>query len=167
MTGLRGQRLLLLVRIRVSTIIIGLYSLTITLHLNLSFIAPDPPANLSINVRQKNHVQFSWDPPGLGGFSKFKLRLISHSDPAQQPRNFIEEKSPVKLSELVAGASYEIQLYTIFENKESTAYISGNFTTSNQLFQHLPSADHILNNKFKYSKLLCCNFQSQILRDAL
>jgi receptor-type tyrosine-protein phosphatase beta len=95
----------------------------------LKLLAPDPPANLSINVRQKNHVQFTWDPPAVGGFTKFKLRLIPLSD-GGQPRNFIEEKAPVTLRDLVAGASYEIQLYTMFENKESTVYISGNFTTS-------------------------------------
>jgi receptor-type tyrosine-protein phosphatase beta len=92
-------------------------------------VVPDPPANLSINVRQKSHVQFTWDPPVVGGFTKFKLRLIPLSD-GGQPRNFIENKAPVTLRDLVAGASYEIQLYTLFENKESTVYISGNFTTS-------------------------------------
>lgn len=110
-----------------------LASLTLAIHqfdICIHFTAPDPPANLSINVRPNKHVHLAWDPPSVGGYSKFKLRLIPLSDRDAQPRNFIEEKPPVILRDLVAGASYEIQLFTMFENKESTAYISGNFTTS-------------------------------------
>ncbi|ODM90113.1 Tyrosine-protein phosphatase 10D [Orchesella cincta] len=82
---------------------------------------PDPPANLSINVRHGRPVAVKWDPPVIGGFSKFKLRLIPLNEGAGL-RGFT-------LPDLKPGASYEIQLYTIFENKESTAYMSGNFTT--------------------------------------
>ena len=34
-----------------------------------------------------------------------------------------------QLRDLTPGATYEIQLFTVYENKESTAYISTNFTT--------------------------------------
>jgi len=95
-------------------------------------LAPDPPSNLSINVRNGKTVQLNWDPPQMGGYTKFKLRLIPLSDLGSlgQTRNFLEEEPPFVLRDLVSGASYEVQLYTIYENKESVAYISRNFTTS-------------------------------------
>ncbi|ODM90168.1 Tyrosine-protein phosphatase 10D [Orchesella cincta] len=94
---------------------------------------PDPPENLAINVRHGRPVAVKWEPPLSGGFSKFKLRLIPLNEGSgvdkEQPRSFIEDKTSLTLPDLKAGASYEIQLYTIFENKESTVYMSANFTT--------------------------------------
>ena len=77
-------------------------------------------------------MQLTWDPPEKGGYTKFKLRLIplSESGAVGQTRNFLEEEPPFLLRDLVSGASYEVQLYTMYENKESVAYISRNFTTS-------------------------------------
>lgn len=34
------------------------------------------------------------------------------------------------LKDLVPGATYQVQAFTVFENKESAAYTSRNFTTS-------------------------------------
>lgn len=83
------------------------YHISSTTLTRLSYfynLAPDPPANLSINVRPNKHVHLTWDPPSVGGYSKFKLRLIPLSDrEIAQPRNFIEEKPPVILRDLVAG----------------------------------------------------------------
>ncbi|CAL8067890.1 unnamed protein product [Orchesella dallaii] len=94
---------------------------------------PDPPENLVVNVRHGRPVLVKWEPPLNGGFSKFKLRLIPLSEGSgvdkEQPRSFIEDKTSLTLPDLRAGASYEIQLFTIFENKESTIYMSANFTT--------------------------------------
>ena len=46
-------------------------------------------------------------------------------------RNIVirEDSSPFQLRDLTPGATYEIQLFTVYENKESAAYISTNFTT--------------------------------------
>lgn len=94
-------------------------------------LAPDPPSNLSIHIKSGKTVQLVWDPPEMGGFTKFKLRLLPLSELGNsQTRNFVEEEPPFLLRDLVPGASYEIQLYTMYENKESVAYISRNFTTS-------------------------------------
>ncbi|CAG7729269.1 unnamed protein product [Allacma fusca] len=92
---------------------------------------PDPPSNLTINVRNGKTVQLAWNYPERGGYTKFKLSLIPLSELGQQgqPRNFSEEKPSFTLRDLVPGASYKIQLYTMYENKESLAYISANFTT--------------------------------------
>lgn len=134
------------------------------MHIGIMFFlspVPDPPANLSINVRHGRPVSVKWDPPVVGGFSKFKLRLIPLNEGAgglDQPRSFIEEKTSLTLPDLKPGASYEIQLFTIFENKESTAYMSGNFTTSKSphLSNHLsPHTNH------PYTSLLC-DFQNHL-----
>ena len=41
--------------------------------------------------------------------------------PAPHPRSTLRDLTP--------GATYEIQLFTVYQNKESQAYISTNFTT--------------------------------------
>lgn len=51
------------------------------------------------------------------------------------------------------GATYQVQAYTVFDNRESLAYISHNFTTSKSvaftlLFTHLRSSAHH-SNQFK------------------
>lgn len=92
---------------------------------------PPPPSNLTIQVRSGKNALVSWDPPAIGGYSIFKLKVISLSDTQNSNRNFEVSQShlPFNLRELTPGASYEIQLYTIYEEKESAAYISSNFTT--------------------------------------
>jgi cadherin 5 type 2 (VE-cadherin) len=40
---------------------------------------PEPPSNLSIAVRTGRIALVSWDPPSLGGFSAFKLKVSSFS----------------------------------------------------------------------------------------
>jgi hypothetical protein len=37
--------------------------------------APDPPSNLSVNVRSGKTAQVSWSPPLLGHYSSFKLKV--------------------------------------------------------------------------------------------
>jgi len=37
--------------------------------------APDPPSNLSVNVRSGKSAQVSWSPPPLGHYSSFKLKV--------------------------------------------------------------------------------------------
>ena len=57
--------------------------------------------------------------------------MIPLSEPQKSIRNIVirEDSSPFQLRDLTPGATYEIQLYTVYENKESAAYISTNFTT--------------------------------------
>nr|XP_045582718.1 tyrosine-protein phosphatase 10D-like isoform X1 [Procambarus clarkii] len=92
---------------------------------------PPPPSNLTIQVRSGKSALVSWDPPIIGGYSTFKLKVIPLSEPQNSNKNvFISEAQlPFNLRELTPGASYELQLYTVYENKESAAYISSNFTT--------------------------------------
>ena len=94
--------------------------------------APDPPSNLSIDVDDGKVALLRWQPPPSGGYSGFKLKVIPLSEPTKSIRNIVireEDSSPFRLKDLTPGATYEIQLFTVYENKESAAYISTNFTT--------------------------------------
>ena len=93
--------------------------------------APDPPSNLSIDNDEGKVALLRWQPPASGGFSGFKLKVLPLSEVTKSIRNIVirENSSPFPLKDLTPGATYEIQLFTVYENKESSAYISTNFTT--------------------------------------
>jgi len=91
--------------------------------------APDPPSNLNIDVQNGKIVVVRWDPPTVGSHSGFKLKVIPLSEPENTIRNIVIRETKSTLRDLTPGATYEIQLYTVYENKESQAYISTNFTT--------------------------------------
>ena len=91
--------------------------------------APDPPREMSITVQTGEKAVVSWEPPQVGSHSGFKLKVIPLSEPGATIRNLVIRETVSTLRDLAAGATYEIQLYTVFENKESQAYISTNFTT--------------------------------------
>ncbi|KAG0729552.1 Tyrosine-protein phosphatase 10D [Chionoecetes opilio] len=92
---------------------------------------PPPPKNLEIQVRSGTNALVSWKPPDIGGYSAFKLKVIPLSEPQDSTRNVVikEAQLPFNLRDLTPGASYELQLYTVYEKKESDAYISSKFTT--------------------------------------
>ncbi|XP_034247190.1 tyrosine-protein phosphatase 10D isoform X1 [Thrips palmi] len=93
--------------------------------------APDPPTNLSVNVRSGKVAQVSWSPPVIGQYTNFKIKVVNLSEsPHQQPVLRSEDAvSPFALKDLMPGASYQLQLFTVYEGKESGAYTSRNFTT--------------------------------------
>lgn len=76
-------------------------------------------------------VYVTWDPPVIGEYSAFKLKVIPLSEPQNSNKNIIitESQLPFPMRELTPGASYELQLFTVYENKESAAYVATNFTT--------------------------------------
>lgn len=51
------------------------------------------------------------------------LQASSQIDSPRDPQQYI-------LKDLTPGATYQLQLFTIYDHKESVAYISKNFTTS-------------------------------------
>lgn len=51
----------------------------------------------------------------------------SQTDSPREPQQYI-------LKDLTPGATYQLQLFTVYEHKESVAYISKNFTTSKCLY---------------------------------
>jgi len=91
--------------------------------------APDPPTSLTIDVKSGTQALVSWRPPGLGRHSGFKLKIIPLSEPDKSVTNLVVRETNSTLKDLSPGATYEIQMYSMFENKESQAYISTNFTS--------------------------------------
>lgn len=120
----------------------------------MTFSAPDPPANLSVVARSGKAAVISWSPPSKGNFSSFKLKVsrnqghssqfaadssdalllqvLGLSDAFSTNRTIPIEGSELQyqVRDLLPGASYQVQAYTVFDNRESLAYTSRNFTTS-------------------------------------
>merc|ERR1712106_778839 len=88
---------------------------------------PDPPTNLEIDVQSGEKAVVSWEPPQIGCHSGYKLKVIPLSEPLETTRIQVILENKSTLRDLSAGATYEIQLYTVYENKESQAYISTSF----------------------------------------
>ncbi|XP_037938051.1 tyrosine-protein phosphatase 10D isoform X1 [Teleopsis dalmanni] len=93
--------------------------------------APDPPSNLSVQVRSGKNAIISWSPPIQGNYSSFKIKVLGLSEASSSyNRTFLVENAlQHSAKELTPGATYQVQAYTIYDNKESVAYTSRNFTT--------------------------------------
>ena len=90
---------------------------------------PDPPTNLNIDVQSSKVAYLRWSPPRVGSHSGFNVKVIPLSEPGKAIKNIQTRDTKTTLKDLTPGATYEIQLYSVFENKESNTYISTNFTT--------------------------------------
>jgi receptor-type tyrosine-protein phosphatase beta len=105
---------------------------TLTWTANFTTV-PDPPSNLSVSVRSGKSAVILWSPPAHGGFSSFKLKINSLNNvPEAKPQTLTIDNVDTTnyfLKELTPGATYQVQAFTVFENKESAAYTSRNFTT--------------------------------------
>ncbi|KAK6628641.1 Tyrosine-protein phosphatase 10D [Polyplax serrata] len=113
-----------------------LYYTNRTVHDLLTWTAsittvPDPPTNLSVNVTSEKVATVSWSPPTLGHHTSYRLKVLSLSEVNSQAKSIaVDDKARSYIfRELIPGASYQVQLFTVFENKESIAYTSRNFTT--------------------------------------
>ncbi|XP_063234595.1 tyrosine-protein phosphatase 10D isoform X2 [Bacillus rossius redtenbacheri] len=93
--------------------------------------APDPPSNLSVTVRSGKTAQVSWSPPALGSYSNFSLKVLSLLEPNANATVVSLDRNTFHyvLQNLTPGAPYQVQLFTVYDSKESVAYISRNFTT--------------------------------------
>lgn len=97
----------------------------------LRFSAPDPPSNLTVSVRNGKTAIVYWAPPAQGNYSGFRLRVQSFSDTGNPKTSVIPADAvPYVLRDLIPGATYSLQLFTVLDTKESVAYTSRNFTTS-------------------------------------
>ncbi|RZC39021.1 Y phosphatase and/or fn3 domain containing protein [Asbolus verrucosus] len=105
---------------------------TLTWTANFTTV-PDPPSNLSVSVRSGKSAVISWSPPAHGSYSSFKLKINSLNNMAEAKPQTLTidnvENTSYLLKELTPGATYQVQAFTVFENKESAAYTSRNFTT--------------------------------------
>ncbi|XP_034102498.1 tyrosine-protein phosphatase 10D isoform X2 [Drosophila albomicans] len=96
--------------------------------------APDPPENLSVQLRSSKSAFITWKPPGLGQYSGFKIRVLGLTEPAHSEynRSFLvsgNETLQLSAKELTPGGTYQVQAYTLYQGNESVAYTSRNFTT--------------------------------------
>ncbi|XP_076686342.1 protein tyrosine phosphatase 10D isoform X1 [Andrena cerasifolii] len=91
---------------------------------------PDPPSNLTVSVRNGKTAIVYWAPPAEGNYSGFRLRVQSFSDTGNPKTSVIPADAvPYVLRDLIPGATYSLQLFTVLDTKESVAYTSRNFTT--------------------------------------
>ncbi|XP_017061730.1 tyrosine-protein phosphatase 10D isoform X2 [Drosophila ficusphila] len=93
--------------------------------------APDPPANLSVQLRSSKSAFITWRPPGTGRYSGFRIRVLGLTDVPFERSYQLEGNETLQLSakELTPGGSYQVQAYSVYQGKESVAYTSRNFTT--------------------------------------
>ncbi|XP_055843971.1 tyrosine-protein phosphatase 10D-like isoform X3 [Episyrphus balteatus] len=93
--------------------------------------APDPPSNLSVAVRSGKTATITWSPPLQGNYSSFKIKVLGLSDAYDTNRTILVDDNAFQyhIRDLTPGATYQVQAYTIYDNKESVAYTSRNFTT--------------------------------------
>ncbi|EDV44425.2 uncharacterized protein Dana_GF20352, isoform B [Drosophila ananassae] len=93
--------------------------------------APDPPANLSVQLRSSKSAFITWRPPGKGRYSGFRIRVLGLTDKPFEKNYSMESNETLQLSakELTPGGSYQVQAYSVYQGKESVAYTSRNFTT--------------------------------------
>nr|XP_036218384.1 tyrosine-protein phosphatase 10D isoform X3 [Bactrocera oleae] len=94
--------------------------------------APDPPSNLSVQVRSGKNAIISWSPPTQGNYTSFRIKVLGLSGASSSyNRTFVVNNTfQHSVKELTPGATYQVQAYTVYDNKESVAYTSRNFTTS-------------------------------------
>ncbi|ENN80085.1 hypothetical protein YQE_03484, partial [Dendroctonus ponderosae] len=74
---------------------------------------------------------FSWSPPSQGSYTSFKLKInaLVHIPDGKAITIDNIDNTQYAQKDLVPGATYQVQAFTVFENKESAAYTSRNFTT--------------------------------------
>lgn len=104
-------------------------------YVQLFNAAPDPPDNLSVQLRSSKSAFITWKPPSTGKYSGFKIKVLGLTEPAHSEYNrsfMLAGNDTLQLSakELTPGGTYQVQAYTIYQGKESVAYTSRNFTTS-------------------------------------
>lgn len=99
-------------------------------------LAPEPPVNLTVNVMGGKVAEAVWEPPRQGGHTGFKLSLVPLSEKDETPvrNNYINQVTPFLLRELTPGASYEVQLFSVFHGQDSSVFVATNFTTSKNIY---------------------------------
>lgn len=77
-------------------------------------------------------VNVRWKPPLIGRVDGYKLKVIPKFVSDNSVRNIHMEStaSPFTLRDLVPGGKYELNLYSVYDDKESVTFVSKNFTTS-------------------------------------
>lgn len=93
---------------------------------------PDPPRELSVDVITGKEVKLDWSPPSEGLVSSYQAKIIPLSeqdDTAIKNLNVSQSELTLKLRDLTPGATYEVQLQSLYAKKPSNVFLSANFTT--------------------------------------
>lgn len=93
---------------------------------------PGPPRELSVDVITGKEVKLDWSPPSEGSVSNYQAKIIplSEQDEAEiKNHNVSHNELTLKLRDLTPGATYEVQLQSIYGKKPSNVFLSANFTT--------------------------------------
>ena len=93
---------------------------------------PEPPRDLSVDVITGKEVKLEWSPPSEGSITSYQAKIIplsEHDDTIVRNLNVSSNELTLKLRDLTPGATYEVQLQSIYAKKPSNAYLSANFTT--------------------------------------
>lgn len=93
---------------------------------------PDPPRELSVDVITGKEVKLDWASPTEGLVSSYQAKiipLIEHDESLVKNLNVSSNETTLKLRDLTPGATYEVQLQSIYARKPSNAFLSANFTT--------------------------------------
>ncbi|XP_050304199.1 tyrosine-protein phosphatase 10D isoform X2 [Anthonomus grandis grandis] len=103
---------------------------TLTWTANFTTV-PDPPSGLSVYVKSGKQAIVTWSPPSQGSYTSFKLKInpLVHIPDGKAITVENIDSTQYTLKDLIPGATYQVQAFTVFENKESAAYTSRNFTT--------------------------------------
>lgn len=96
--------------------------------------APEPPTNLTVTLGRNKQATIAWSPPAHGDYTGFRFKVIPLTERAEGgARNISVEGAgnwTYTLRDLSPGATYQLHAFTLLHDKESAAYASRNFTTS-------------------------------------
>jgi len=87
-------------------------------------------------VRSGKNAIILWSPPTQGSYTAFKIKVLGLSEASSSYNRTFQVNDNTfqhSVKELTPGATYQVQAYTIYDGKESVAYTSRNFTTSESL----------------------------------
>lgn len=93
---------------------------------------PEPPRELSVDVITGKEVKLDWSAPNEGLVSSYQAKIIplsEHDDTAVKNLNVSNKELTLTLRDLTPGATYEVQLQSLYSKKPSNAFLSANFTT--------------------------------------
>lgn len=93
---------------------------------------PEPPRELSVDVVTGKEVKLDWSAPSEGLVSSYQAKIIplsEHDTTAVKNLNLSNNNLTLELRDLTPGATYEVQLQSIYAKKPSNAFLSANFTT--------------------------------------
>ncbi|XP_063374991.1 tyrosine-protein phosphatase 10D-like [Cydia amplana] len=100
--------------------------------------APEPPTNLTVSLSRNKQATIAWAPPSHGEYTGFRFKVIPLTERTEGGARNITVEAPETpgagwthtLKELSPGATYQLHAFTLLHDKESAAYASRNFTTS-------------------------------------